>query len=105
MSHQVLSRRHRRVKGAWRSPRTRPCPLQFSAQLLQHLLEWIFLWSHPFTHFQLQSTHLEMLLELLEVKLDPKSSREQELSSHGQEQKAWAGMGSGEPQGRGEGVA
>lgn len=26
------SRRHRRVKGAWRSPRTRPCPLQLSAQ-------------------------------------------------------------------------
>lgn len=25
------SRRHRRVKGVWRSPRTRPCPLQFSA--------------------------------------------------------------------------
>lgn len=46
-----------------------------------------------------------MLLELLEMKLDPESSREQELSSHGQEHREWAGMGSGEPWGRGEGVA
>lgn len=92
MSHQVLSRRHRRVKGAWRSPRTRPCPLQFSAELLQHELEGMFLWSHPFfTPFQVQGTGPEMLLELLEMKLDPKSSREQELSSHGQEQ-GWDGI-------------
>lgn len=28
----ALGRRHRRVKGVCRSPRTRPCPLQFTAQ-------------------------------------------------------------------------
>lgn len=94
------------MKGAWRSPRTRPCPLQFSARFLQRELEGVFLRSHPSsTHLQLQGTGLEMLLELLEMKLDPESSREWELSSHGQEQRERAGLGSGESPGRGEGVA
>lgn len=94
------------MKGVRKSPRARPCPLQFSAQLLQHELEGVFLRSHPSsTPRQLQGTGREMLLELLEMKLDPESSREQELGSHGQEQRGWAGMGSGEPRGRGEGLA
>lgn len=46
-----------------------------------------------------------MLLELLEMKPDLESRREQELGSNGPEQKEWAGMGPGEPWGRGEGVA
>lgn len=53
---------------------------------------------------QLQGTGLKMLLELLEVKLDPESSREQELSSHEQEQREWAGLGSGEPWREGRGL-
>lgn len=89
-----------------RSPRTRLCPLQFSAQLPQQELEGLFLQSHLLsTHPQLWGTGLEMLLELLEMKLDLESSREQELSRHGLEQTEWAGTGSGERQGRGEGVA
>lgn len=52
---------------------------------------------------QLQGTGLEMLLELLEMKLDPESSREQELGRHGQEQRERDGLGSGEPWGRGKG--
>lgn len=70
------------MKGAWRSPRTRPCLLQFSAQLLQHELEGVFPPSQPSSTpppAQLQGTSLEMLSELLEIKLDPESSRQWEL--------------------------
>lgn len=89
----------------WRSPRTRLCPLQFSAQLPREL-EGVFLQSHlSSTPPQLRGTGLKMLLELLEMKLDPESGREQELSRHGREQREWTGTGSGEHRGRGEGVA
>lgn len=54
---------------------------------------------------QLQGTGLETLLELLEMKPDLESRRERELGSNGPEQKERAGMGPGEPWGRGEGVA
>lgn len=50
---------------------------------------------------QLQSTGLEMLLELPGMKLDPENSREQELGNHGQEQREQAGLGSADPR-RGE---
>lgn len=83
------------LKGAWRSPRT----VQFSAQQLQHALAEMFQQSQLLSTPQLQGTGLEMLLELLEVKLGPESTREQELSSHEQEQKELAGRGSGEPWG------
>lgn len=53
------------MKGAWRSPRTRPCPLQFSAQ---YELGAPTVSSAP---SQLQSTGLKMLLELPGMKLDP----------------------------------
>lgn len=46
------------MKGAWRSPRTRPCPLQFSAQ---YELGAPTVSSAP---SQLQSTGLKVLLEL-----------------------------------------
>lgn len=92
------SRRHRGVKGAWRSPRTRPCPLQCSAQYELGVPTVSSVLS------QLQGTGLKMLLELLGMKLDPEGSREQELrSNHGQEQREQAGLGSAEPREREEG--
>lgn len=82
------------MKGAWRSPRTRPCPLQFSAQ---YELGAPTVSSAP---SQLQSTGLKMLLELPGMKLDPEGVREQESRTRAEK---WAGLGSAEPRERGEG--
>lgn len=82
----ALSRRHRRMKGACRSPRTRPCPLQFSVQYELGVPTVSSALS------QLQGTGLKMLLELPGMKLDPEGSREQELrSNHSQEQREQLG--------------
>lgn len=92
------SRRHRRVKGAWRSPRTRPCPLQFSAQ------RELDVPTDSSAPSQLQGIGLRMLSELPGVKPYPEGNREQELrSNHRQEQRERAGLGSAEPWERGEG--
>lgn len=92
------SRRHRRVKGAWRSPRTRPCPLQFSAQCELDVP------TDSCAPSQLQGISLKMLSELPGVKPCPEGNREQELrSNHRQEQRERAGLGSAEPWERGEG--
>lgn len=80
-------------------------PLQFSAQLPQHELGGCScaLITHPPPWFW--GTGLKTVLELLEMKLDPESSREQGLSTHGRERREGAGLGPAEPWGRGEGFA
>lgn len=88
------SRRHRRVKDAWGSPRTRPCPLQLSAQ---YELGAPTVSSAP---SQLQSTGLKMLLELPGMKLDAEGSREQESQTRA-ERTGWAGICRAPGEGRG----
>lgn len=82
------------MKGAWRSPRTRPCPLQFSAQ---YELGAPTVSSAP---SQLQSTGLKMLLELPGMKLDPEGVREQESRTKA-EKTGWAGICRAPGEGRG----
>lgn len=86
-------------------PQDRPCP--YNSALSSHSTSWggcsCALITHPPPWFR--GAGLKIVLELLEMKLDPESSREQGLSSHGRERREGAGLGPAEPWGRGEGVA
>lgn len=63
------------MKGARSRPRTRLCPLQLSARLLQQGWKGVPVVSALVYPPQLQGVGLGKLLELLETKLDPESSR------------------------------
>lgn len=100
-----IEQKAREGEACTEEPQDRPCPS--NSVLSSRSTSWrgcsCALITRPPPWFR--GAGLKMVLELLEMKLDPESSREQGLSSHGQERREGAGLGPAEPRGTGEGVA
>lgn len=88
--------------GCAEEPQDQALSLQLNAQLLQHQLKGCSCLLTPHLPPQLQSTGLEMLLEPLEMKLDPGSGRRKKNLA-AVDKSTENGLGSGESRGEGGG--